>query len=163
MCCSYFDAENDLIFLVQDPDRIRDEPTYAVPTPWEDLGIVTSPTLPLASSFQEAATESALTTGGKRRIWEPKWPPGCCVCRSPAERRVPLITSIVKHLKVMKQDIEIVLLDVPYCGKHDDGVNMKTVTFADQALNMRFGLLFKSLRYRNEFLDLNPGVFYKKG
>jgi hypothetical protein len=162
MCCSYFDAESDRIFLIQDPERIRDEPTYAVPAPWEDLGIVTSPAISLASSFQEAATESALTTSGKRRIWEPKWPPGCCVCRGSAERRIQFIASIVKHHTVIKEEIKIVLVGVPYCGEHDDGVDMKTVMFPDQAQNMRFGLLFRSLRYRNEFRDLNPGVFYKK-
>jgi hypothetical protein len=162
MCCSYFDAENEAIFSIQDPERIRDVPTYAVPTPWEDLGIVTSPILPLHSSFQEAATETAMTTSGKRRHWKPMWPPGCCVCGSAAERRKSFCTSIVKHLKVFKQEIEIVLENVPYCGEHDDGVDMKTVMFPDQPHNMRFGLLFRSFRYRNEFLELNPGVFYKE-
>jgi len=162
MCCSYFDAENEKLFLVKDPDRIRNEPTYAVPTPWEDLEIVTAPTINLTSSFQEAATESALKKIGNRRVWQPKWPPGCCVCRKPVVRRASLITPIVKHLKIMKEDIEIVLMDVPYCGEHDNGVRMTTVIFSDKAKNMRFSLLFRSLTYRNAFFDLNPGVFYKK-
>jgi hypothetical protein len=162
MCCSYLDAENEKLFPVKDTDRIRDEPTFAVPTPWEDLRIVTAPTISLASSFQEAAVESAMETTGRRRIWEPKWPPGCCVCRKPETRKAALVTPVVKQGMVLKEEIEIVLVNIPYCSEHDDGVRMETITFNDQAQSMRFALRFRSLAYRNAFLNLNPGVFYKK-
>ncbi len=160
-CCSYFDAENERLSPIKDRERIRSQPTYAVPTPWEDLRIVTSPTIGMASSVPEALLESALEKPGNTRTWEPRWPPGCCVCGQPEVHRVPLITPVVKQLKFRKESISIVLLGVPYCSEHNEGVRMRTTTFDDQEHSSRFALLFKSFAYRNAFFDLNPGEFYK--
>jgi hypothetical protein len=162
MCCSYLDAENEKLFPVKDSNRINDEPKYAVPPPWEDLRIVLKPTIPTSSSFAETVMDIALKSSGKQRVWEPKWPPGCCVCQNAMVRKDRLLTPIVAQRKIMKEDIEIILLNIPYCNEHSDSVRMENITFEDQGKNMHFSLLFRSLAYRNAFLTLNPGAFFSK-
>ncbi len=162
MCCSYFDADDGRLYPIRERDRIRNIPTFAVPTPWKDLRSVSSPTISVPTSIHEALMESAMKARGGDRSWEPTWPAGCCVCGHPEMRSATHVITVVKQLTVRMEEIRIFLKNIPYCGDHDEGVKLGNATFSDESRNMRFALLFKSFAYRNAFFDLNPGEFYEK-
>lgn len=158
-CDSYVYKEKGKVVLVA-PGAIADKPHFAVPLPWPDVRAVqTADVMPLSVV---TAVSDVLTTGNKgvRRL-EAKWPRVCCVCGVQSVRT----GTIGRQLKIPRTNglissgedkISIVADEVPYCAKHENGAAFDHVNCASPTGYSIFGLLFRSLDFRNRFRQANP-------
>jgi hypothetical protein len=142
------------------PDRIALRPWFAVPLPWRDVRAVQEG--PVIEFDANSEIMRMLTTkdAGVRRL-EANWPEGCCVCGKPAVR-VETVTrniTIPRHrgaIAVGEQTITLLADSIPHCGEDKGGVAFGKVRCATPLDYQHYGLLFRSLHYRNAFRALNP-------
>lgn len=155
-CNGYFDAGEGKL-RAADPQRVAENPTFAAPTPWEDLTNVVFPTI--AFSASDKIQEMLTTKGGGTRVMVARWPAGCSVCGRQAVRFDTETCKLAKPGTVMDTQILLVAKDVPYCAEHKKGLKFDRVMSASPGTDMGFGLFFRSLPYRNAFMAANPWRF----
>lgn len=155
-CNGYFDAGQGKL-KPSDPQRVAPEPTFAAPTPWDDLTNIVFPTI--AFSAADKIQDMLTTKGGGTRVMEARWPAGCSVCGRTAVRFDTAMRRIAKPGTIIDTEIVLLAKDVPYCAEHKDGVKFDRVSSATPGADGGFGVFFRSLAYRNAFLAANPWRF----
>ena len=131
------------------------EPAFGAPTEWEDVvGIYGASAAGDAYDF--ATTKN---TGG--RVLNAAWPEGCCVCGKPAryaeaiKAEATLVPLTAVHLRTRKATL--VAAGIPHCEEHKGGVRFGPASVATPPKSHDlYGLLFRSLAYRNRFCRANP-------
>ena len=159
-CCDTYVTKVHGIPVPVEPSRVANEPWFGSPLPWPDMRAVQpGPVLDLSA---ETAALRMFTTqdAGVRRL-EAAWPGGCCVCGKPSVRTETVaqkvtIPRFAGRLNVGDQTLTLVAENIPYCAEHHNGVAFGRVIFATAISEIPYGLLFRSLTYRNAFRTLNP-------
>ncbi len=155
-CTTYLDA-GDGKLRRSDPARIAAMPIYAAPTPWQDLNLIVFPTI--SFSAQDKIQDALTTKSAGTRVMDPCWPHGCCVCSGTPVRFDTVMRKVAKPGTIIDTEIALVLKDVPYCAQHKDGISFDRVSSDTPGAEDGFGLKFRSLAYRNEFMKINPWRF----
>ncbi len=140
-------------------DCVAPRHVFGAPTPWRDLRAVTFPGL--IAPLPALLTDLALEKRAGVRLLEAQWPNGCCVCAGAAVRkerqaRVVIIPREWGIFNIGTQRVTLVADGIPHCAEHSGGVVFDRVSFAITAGDPAFGLVFRSLGYRNKFRKLNP-------
>jgi hypothetical protein len=158
-CGAYLAGANQE-FCLMDDRCIAAEPTFAAPTPWNDVLVVKG-----RSRFRYATdvadlTREALTKEEGLRVLSAVWPNQCCVCGIPAVRRETITCRAELQansaVNIRHREANISADGVPYCADHKEGVAFGVIRFANAAHETGFGIKFRSLRYRNLFAGENP-------
>lgn len=155
-CGAYLDVDG--LRLVTIPhDRSHDTPFFAAPTPWSDIrGVISSTVALSASDYVSDAITDAIMKDKGARIADPYWPPGCCVCSSPAVRMETYSTEIRMAGNIRDARATLVVANVPYCAEHRDGIDFDTVDLASADHERTFAMRFCSHAFREAFRALNP-------
>jgi hypothetical protein len=140
-------------------DRVAKNYVFGVPTPWKDVRAVTFPGGFSAPAAQ--LTDLVLTKKTGIRVLEAQWPAGCCVCGKPSSHnerhgREVIFPREWGIINLGSQKATLVADGIPHCGEHSEGAVFDRVSFAILGSDLAFGLLFRSLAYRNAFRKLNP-------
>lgn len=106
---------------------------------------------------------SATAVFGARLPERFAWPDGCCICRQPTTRTVPVSLSVsqtganlaasavglVAGRIVVRDGKTIYSVDAPHCAQHNDGATLETQTLGPVRI------LFRSLAFQREFRERN--------
>ena len=154
-CGEYLTVANKA-FRQIDPNSTNLRPFYAAPTPWADIAAARSTTMTF--TLEDYAFDKFMTKNEGVRVWDAKWPGGCCVCGKAKTRDETVVNTFVFTppglIRIRDKEAKLIAKGVPYCSEHNNGVEFGRVLFnMDQT---GFGLLFRSYAYRNSFRLLNP-------
>lgn len=136
---------------------VAEMPIYGAPTPWPDMQ---APRFnEISFDLNSALTEMVMTKKEGVRVFDAKWPPGCCVCGKPATREETLTTRIIfsPPARIRKQkEAMVVVKGVPHCAEHENGARFGRATLSDSQHMTVVGLFFRSYAYQIQFRKLNP-------
>lgn len=157
-CDAYVVKTRGVLALVV-PNQIADRPWFGSPLPWADVrAVMEGPVLELSAI---SAIAKMLTTkeSGLRRL-EARWPNGCCVCGKLATRAETVARKITIPrfkgvLNVGDQTVTLVADNILHCHEHASGIDFGRISFATPISFQVYGILFRSLAYRNAFRALN--------
>ena len=138
--------------------RVDERHVFGAPTHWTDIRHVTFPTIKF--SVDDYLSDLAMTKRSGTRVLEAHWPSGCCVCCKPPTRvekaaRVIVFPASTGVIKIRDQEATLVANNVPHCDEHRAGVVFDRIEVPIFNVSPAFGLLFRSLAYRNAFRRLN--------
>jgi hypothetical protein len=155
-CGTYLQVQNKKLSRLP-LDDLASEPSFAAPLPWTDLGLISFPNIPMSAN--DVISDAVLTKEAGHRVLSCHWPMTCCVCgKSPRKMKVHKRVVIYRgksRFYFRDKQITLVAQGIPYCDEHDNGACFNKVFFADSGPS-GFGLLFRSLAYRNAFREMNP-------
>lgn len=160
MCCgcdTYLDAGGGKLKR-SEPDRVEALPSFSAPSPWDDLTNIVYPTI--AFSADDKIRDMLTTRNDGVRVMEAKWPQMCLVCGAAPARFDEMTRRIAKPGNIGDTEIIVAASDIPYCGQHSAGVIFERVDSATPGASGCFGLKFRSLAYRNAFMQANPWRFH---
>ena len=157
-CDTYLEAAEGKLRPIPD-DRVYERHVFGAPTPWTDLRAVTFPTIKFSSD--DYISDLIMTKKAGVRVLNAHWPSGCCICGKPSSRlerrtRVIVFPAGQGVLNVRDQEVTLVADGIPHCNEHTGGVEFDRIDFAITGSDPGFGLVFRSLFYRNAFRKLNP-------
>jgi hypothetical protein len=153
-CNTYLRCRRGTLSVMSDAE-ISPEPSFGAPTEWEDVvGLYGASAA--GDAYDLVTTKN---TGG--RVLSATWPDGCCVCGEPARfaetirAEATLVPLTAIHLRTRKATL--VAAGIPHCEKHKGGVKFGPAPVATPPkTHDMYGLLFRSLAYRNKFCRANP-------
>lgn len=157
-CDTYLTKSGDALVPMA-ADVIADRPWFASPLPWPDVRAVQEGAVLELSAASALARMIATKDEGIRAL-SARWPSRCCVCGTPPARAEAIARTITiprfkGPMNVGDQTVKLVAPDIPHCGAHSDGVSFGRITSLASAVAVPYGLLFRSLSYRNDFRALN--------
>jgi hypothetical protein len=141
-------------------DFVADRPWFAAPLPWPDVRAVQEGTVLELSAASALARMVTTKDEGVRQLTA-QWPKKCCVCGKSATRFETIAQSVTiprfkGMMNVGDQTVTLVAPDIPHCGEHGAGVKFGRIMSLASIIDIPYGLLFRSLAYRDEFRALNP-------
>jgi hypothetical protein len=113
----------------------------------------------IAFDIESAVTEMVLTKKEGARVFDAKWPAGCCVCAKPATREettAARFTFAPPGLIRRDKEAMVIAKGVPYCADHKDGAQFERAMFSTPEQETVVGLFFRSYAYQIQFRILNP-------
>lgn len=141
-------------------DSLSDQLWFGAPLPWPDVRAVEE------GATQELSVATAigrvLTTKDEgARLLEAEWPDRCCICGAAAAQhetigRAITIPRYKGPINVGSQTVGLVAQGIPHCGAHSGGVAFGRILSTSTGSTIPYGLLFRSLGYRNDYRRLNP-------
>jgi hypothetical protein len=154
-CGAYLNADEDRLVSIE-TERTPETPFFAAPTPWTDVFNVVSPGVPLSfDDYLRGTIEELIEKKAGVRLLGAHWPDGCCVCGQPATRKDGLAVKVKLAGRFRDTSVTLVASDIPYCAQHKDGIAFDRVSFDSPGLDMGYGILFRSLSYREAFRRMN--------
>jgi hypothetical protein len=144
--------------------QVTAEPTFAVPTPWPDLWsvIFRAPSFSTSTEdyLKDKLSDALMTKKEGPRLLVANWPPRCCVCgKAPTHAEViqaAITFTPPARIRVRGHEATLIAKGIPHCAHHSHGVKFGNVLLGPPRPGSRFGLLFRSYSYRNDFWKLNP-------
>jgi hypothetical protein len=158
-CDTYLTKSGDALVPMA-ADFVADRPWFASPLPWPDVRAVQEGVVLELSAATALMRMIGTKDEGVRRL-DAQWPQKCCLCGGPAARSETIAQAITiprfkGALNVGDQKVTLVVPDIPHCGAHSGGVAFGRILSLASTVSIPYGLLFRSLGYRNEFRARNP-------
>jgi hypothetical protein len=155
-CGAYLDVEGEHLATITH-DRMHDTPAFAVPTPWPEIRNVVSSNVALsASDYLSNVITDAIRKDKGTHVMDARWPRGCCVCAGPVTRRDIYTLNVTMAGNIRDSKAELVVPDVPYCDRHQDGIDFSSITLSSSSEGHPYAMRFRSHAYREAFRELNP-------
>ena len=158
-CDTYLTKAGDAVVPMAN-DFVADRPWFAAPLPWPDVRAVQEGAVLELSAASALARMIGTRDEGVRAL-NVQWPNEGCICGKAASRteviaRAVVIPRFKGALNVGDQKVTLVARDIPHCDAHREGVVFGRIMSLASLVAIPYGLLFRSLAYRNEFRSLNP-------
>jgi hypothetical protein len=142
-----------------DPTQIAEMPIFGAPTPWPDMQAPRFSQLSL--TLAGALTEMVMTKKEGVRVFDAKWPSGCCVCGKTATREESLAIRVIFAAPTggpmrKQKEATVVVKGVPHCAEHTNGARWERALLSTESQPTVLGLFFRSYPYQTQFRKLNP-------
>lgn len=155
-CDTYLERADGALHPIPE-ERIEERHVFGAPTHWPDIRNVTFPTIKF--SVDDYLSDLVMTKRSGVKVLEAHWPSGCAICCKPPTRVETVARVIVFYgpglIKIRDQEATVVANNVPHCNEHTGGMVLDRIDMPGLNVSPAFGLLFRSLAYRNLFRQLN--------
>ena len=133
---------------------------FAAPTPWTDMQVPRFGAI--SFDLESAMTDMVLTKKEGARLFDAKWPAGCCVCGKPVTceetttARFTFSFAPPGRMRREKKEATVIAKGIPHCAEHKDGARFERARFSTPEQETIVGLFFRSYAYQIQFRKLNP-------